>query len=155
MSSLDADPAPVCLPGLPKAVVDLAGARVHVYATHFDYRPDPAVRRTQVEETARIMAADGDVRQVLLGDLNAGPDAPELAPLWERLTDAWSGPQLSQANWPVTAPPHPACRLSRGGPASLARCRSPPAQEPAQVGGGVQPRLAFVSGQMRGHRNGK
>jgi endonuclease/exonuclease/phosphatase family metal-dependent hydrolase len=71
-------------------MVDLAGARVHVYATHFDYRPDPAVRRTQVEETARIMAADGDVRQVLLGDLNAGPDAPELAPLWERLTDAWS-----------------------------------------------------------------
>jgi endonuclease/exonuclease/phosphatase family metal-dependent hydrolase len=63
---------------------------VHVYATHLDYRTDPTVRARQVDDTLRILAADRPgAHQVLLGDLNATPRAPELAPLWDRLTDVW------------------------------------------------------------------
>jgi endonuclease/exonuclease/phosphatase family metal-dependent hydrolase len=41
----------------------------------------------QVADTLRIMANDRGP-QVLLGDFNAPPEAPELAPLWTELTDA-------------------------------------------------------------------
>ncbi|MGH3096454.1 MAG: endonuclease/exonuclease/phosphatase family protein [Streptosporangiales bacterium] len=96
--SPDAKPAPA--PGFPEVVVNVRGARVHFYATHLDYRPDPSVRAAQVKDTLAIMAEDGDsAQQVLVGDFNAPPDAPELAPLWNRLTDAWdvagSGPGLT------------------------------------------------------------
>lgn len=77
--------------GFAEAVVDVRGSLVHVYATHLDYR-DPRVRKTQVAEMLRIMSGDGrHSRQILLGDLNAPPGAPELAPLWDRggLTDTW------------------------------------------------------------------
>ncbi len=90
LSTQDPNPTPAPAPGFPEAVVDVQGALVHVYATHLDYRADPTVRQLQVADTDRIMAEDGDgAQQVLLGDFNATPDAPELAPLWDRLTDAW------------------------------------------------------------------
>jgi len=84
------DPVPAPAPGFPEVVVRAGGAPVHVYATHLDYRADPAVRALQVDDTLSILSEDGpEAQQVLLGDLNAPPAAPELAPLWQRLTDAW------------------------------------------------------------------
>ncbi|MGD8322348.1 MAG: endonuclease/exonuclease/phosphatase family protein, partial [Gemmatimonadota bacterium] len=58
------------------------------FDTHLDYRPDTSVRRAQVTEMLDIM---GRIRDpvILLGDLNAPPYAPELAPLVQRLGDAW------------------------------------------------------------------
>jgi endonuclease/exonuclease/phosphatase family metal-dependent hydrolase len=81
---------PALAPGFLEAVAQIGGARAHVYVTHLDYRADPSVRQLQVADTLRILAqAPPDAWQLLLGDLNAGPAAPELAPLWQNLRDAW------------------------------------------------------------------
>ncbi|GHH69814.1 metal-dependent hydrolase [Streptomyces sulfonofaciens] len=98
LSTQDPDPVPAPAPGFPEVVVKVRGVPVHVYVTHLDYRADPAVRRAQVADTRRIMAEDcGPTghcpRQILVGDFNATPDAPELAPLWQDLLDA--GPDAS------------------------------------------------------------
>ncbi len=89
INSLDPGQPPAPAPGFPEAIVDVRGALVQVYATHLDYRPDPAVRQAQVAEMRRIMADSDHTQRVLLGDFNAVPDAPVLAPLWQHLTDAW------------------------------------------------------------------
>ena len=91
LSTQDPNPVPEPAPGFAEAVVAVRGVPVHVYTTHLDYRADPAVREMQVADTLRIMGRDPrGARQVLLGDLNAEPAAPELAPLWTRLRDAWA-----------------------------------------------------------------
>ncbi|MER8194668.1 endonuclease/exonuclease/phosphatase family protein [Streptomyces microflavus] len=90
LSTQDPNPAPAPAPGFGEVVVRVKGQPVHVYVTHLDYRPDPAVRVAQVADTRRIMAEDRGPK-VLLGDFNAEPGAPELAPLWAELTDA--GPE--------------------------------------------------------------
>ncbi|WP_127573118.1 endonuclease/exonuclease/phosphatase family protein [Georgenia faecalis] len=90
LSTQSAEPVPAPMPGFAEAVIQAKGARVHVYSTHLDYRADPTVRELQVADTLEILADDGPgASQVLLGDFNAPPEAPELAPLWEHLTDAW------------------------------------------------------------------
>jgi endonuclease/exonuclease/phosphatase family metal-dependent hydrolase len=91
LSTLEPNPVPKPMPGFAEAVLSVRGVPVHVYVTHLDYRPDPAVRRTQVAETLEILGTDPrGARQLLLGDFNAEPAAPELAPLWTDLTDAWT-----------------------------------------------------------------
>jgi endonuclease/exonuclease/phosphatase family metal-dependent hydrolase len=94
LSTQDSNAVPAPAPGLLEAVVDVHGSRLHVFNTHLDYRADPRVRRAQSGEMA---AAIDHVREPLIvfGDFNASPDAPELAPLFARLRDAWprdSGP---------------------------------------------------------------
>lgn len=84
-------------PGFAEARVLVRGTPVHVWVTHLDFRPDPAVRAAQVADTLRIVPETG--RHVLLGDLNAEPGAPELAPLWTRFTDVQPGP-----TYPAGAP---------------------------------------------------
>lgn len=81
------NPVPEPAPGFGEVVVRVKGMPVHVYVTHLDYRGDPSVRIAQVADTRRVMAED-EGPKVLLGDFNAEPGAPELAPLWEDLTDA-------------------------------------------------------------------
>ncbi|MFF8614611.1 endonuclease/exonuclease/phosphatase family protein [Streptomyces sp. NPDC015350] len=109
LSTQDPDPVPAPAPGFGEVVLRVKGLPVHVYVTHLDYRADPAVRAAQVADTRRIMAEDGaagpgagrgPVRQILLGDFNAPPTAPELAPLWEELTDADPG----GPTYPAAAP---------------------------------------------------
>lgn len=91
LSTQTADPVPAPAPGFAEAVVQARGARVHVYSTHLDYRGDPTVREMQVADTLEILAEDGPgATQILMGDFNATPDAAELAPLWQVLTDAWT-----------------------------------------------------------------
>jgi endonuclease/exonuclease/phosphatase family metal-dependent hydrolase len=88
LSTQDPNPVPAPAPGFAEVTLAVGGARVHVYSTHLDYRPDPAVRRMQVDDMLDILAADNGPK-VLVGDLNAEPTAPELAKLWEQgLVDA-------------------------------------------------------------------
>jgi len=85
------NPVPAPAPGFLEAVVQSPGARTHVYVTHLDYRADPSVRELQVADTRRILAQDpAGARQLLLGDFNAEPTAPELQPLWRSVSDVWA-----------------------------------------------------------------
>ena len=91
LSTQEPNPVPEPAPGFAEAVVLVRGVPVHVYTTHLDFRADPAVREAQVADTLRILGEDPrGARQVLLGDFNAEPAAPELAPLWTRLSDVWT-----------------------------------------------------------------
>jgi endonuclease/exonuclease/phosphatase family metal-dependent hydrolase len=88
LSTQTENPVPTRMPGLLSATLDVQGTRVRVFVTHLDYRKDPAVRRTQVAEMlARIGAVDTPT--LLLGDMNAPPDADELQPLFARMHDGW------------------------------------------------------------------
>ncbi|MFD4022473.1 endonuclease/exonuclease/phosphatase family protein [Streptomyces sp. NPDC058576] len=100
LSTQDPNPVPAPAPGFGEVVVRVRGLPVHVYVTHLDYRPDPAVRVAQVADTRRIMAQDRGPK-ILLGDFNAEPAAPELAPLWQELTDADPGAPTFPAQDPV------------------------------------------------------
>lgn len=102
------DPVPAPAPGFLEAVVQVGGARTHVYVTHLDYRADPSVRQLQVADTRRILAEDpAGASQLLLGDLNAEPTAPELQPLWQNVTDVWAQVPVTSGNgltYPAVAP---------------------------------------------------
>jgi endonuclease/exonuclease/phosphatase family metal-dependent hydrolase len=90
LSTQDPNPVPRPMPGFLEALLWADGRPVHAYVTHLDYRPDPAVRQTQVAETVDILGDDPrHATQVLFGDLNAEPDAPELTELWTAVDDAW------------------------------------------------------------------
>ena len=88
LSTQAENPVPLRMPGLLAATIDVHGTPVRVFVTHLDYRKDPSVRRTQVTEMlARIGAVDSPT--LLLGDMNASPDAAELQPLFARMHDSW------------------------------------------------------------------
>jgi endonuclease/exonuclease/phosphatase family metal-dependent hydrolase len=89
------NPVPAQAPGFLEAVVQIGRTgthvNIHLYVTHLDHRDDPSVRRLQVADMRRILAQDPpDARQLVLGDLNAEPTAPELQPLWQSVRDAWA-----------------------------------------------------------------
>ncbi|WP_245900611.1 endonuclease/exonuclease/phosphatase family protein [Prauserella shujinwangii] len=72
--------------GLLHAELDVHGVPVHVYNTHL--AASSALDRRH--QTAEIVELIGDTRRaVLLGDINALPDAPEVATLSSALTDVW------------------------------------------------------------------
>ncbi|MGP3683753.1 endonuclease/exonuclease/phosphatase family protein [Streptomyces sp. IBSNAI002] len=92
--------APAPAPGFGEAALAVGGVPLRVYVTHLDFRPEPSVRAVQVAETLEIMrGAPGP--KILLGDLNAPPSAPELAPLWRELSDADPGGATYPARDPV------------------------------------------------------
>lgn len=96
-------PVPTPMPGLLDAIVDVRGAPIRVLNTHLDYRRDAAVWQTQVAEMLRELDAS-PLPTIVLGDMNARPDAPELAPLLQRLRDAWSSAAGSGVTYPADAP---------------------------------------------------
>jgi endonuclease/exonuclease/phosphatase family metal-dependent hydrolase len=103
LSTQDANPVPAPLPGFLEAMVDVHGMKVRVFDVHLDYRRDPAVRERQVAEMLGYIG-DSEVPTLLMGDLNATPDAPELQPLFRKMHDTWpysQGPGLTD---PVTKP---------------------------------------------------
>lgn len=105
LSTQDPNPVPRPAPGFPEVVVLVRGAPVHVYVTHLDYRPDPTVRAMQVADMLEILDRDRHgATQLLLGDFNAEPDAPELAPLWTRLRDAWCAGTGTGLTYPAGVP---------------------------------------------------
>jgi len=89
LSTQSQSPSPQPAPGFPEVVLNVRGVKVHVYNTHLDYRRDPAVRRMQVDDMLAVMAED-EGPKVLMGDLNAPPDAPELTRLQSALSDSWT-----------------------------------------------------------------
>jgi len=95
---------PASAPGFLQVTVRMArGDVVDVFATHLDYRPDAAVRRTQVADMLAIVrTAVNPV--VLMGDLNAPPDAPELQPLFRDLADAGHQAVGPSDTYPADAP---------------------------------------------------
>jgi endonuclease/exonuclease/phosphatase family metal-dependent hydrolase len=95
--------APAPAPGLLEATVDVRGTNVRVFNTHLDYRPDPSVRRQQVTEMLAIIG-DAASPTLLFGDMNAGPTAPELQPLFERLHDSWTSAPDAGLTYPSTVP---------------------------------------------------
>ncbi|MFI6878253.1 endonuclease/exonuclease/phosphatase family protein [Streptomyces sp. NPDC050400] len=105
LSTQDPNPVPAPAPGFGEVTLKVRGVPVQVFVTHLDYRADPAVRTAQVADTRRIMTAERNAvpgaRQVLLGDFNAERSAPELAPLWQELTDA--GPSAG-GSFPADVP---------------------------------------------------
>lgn len=104
LSTQDANPTPKPAPGFAEAVVDVRGALIHVFDTHLDYRADPSIRTMQVSDMLRIMR-DAGGQQILVGDFNAGYEAPELSGLWGYLTDALAATgRPDTATWPARAP---------------------------------------------------
>lgn len=89
LSTQDSHPEPVFMPGFLEAQLNIEGEEVWVYVTHLDYRADPAVREMQVDDMLRMMSEHP--YSILVGDLNATPDAPELTPLFQSFNDAWQG----------------------------------------------------------------
>ena len=75
--------------GLLEAVVDVDGTEVRAYSTHLQHDSQSA-RLAQVEAIrAYLAASSADSSVVLLGDLNATPESPEIAVIVEDLTDSW------------------------------------------------------------------
>lgn len=74
--------------GLLEAVIKVRGLSVRIANTHLQH--NSAVERTA--QITRIMELLGGSREpvVLLGDLNARPDSPEIAPLYTRYKDGWA-----------------------------------------------------------------
>lgn len=90
-------------PGLLEATIEISGGTIRVFNTHLDYRADPAIRKQQVME---MLAHIGDTPgpTLILGDLNAGPEATELQPLLQRFRDAWHGVAEQGFTYPAEKP---------------------------------------------------
>ncbi|MGB9997588.1 endonuclease/exonuclease/phosphatase family protein [Streptomyces pseudogriseolus] len=87
LSTQTPDPVPAPAPGFAEIVIRVKGVRTQVYSTHLDYRADPSIRAAQVADMLDVLADDRGP-SILVGDFNAEPSAPELAPLWHTLRDA-------------------------------------------------------------------
>lgn len=87
LSTQDPDSEPESAPGFLEAKIDIDGADTWFYVTHLDYRSNPEVRETQVDEMLHIMEEHD--YPILVGDMNANPEAPELQPLFRWFDDAW------------------------------------------------------------------
>lgn len=103
LSTQETSPVPTPMPGLLHATVHVRGDRISVLTAHLDYRADPSVRQTQVAEILRVLERD-TLPIILAGDLNATPDAAELQPLFERLSDAVPGLPSSGFTYPSSQP---------------------------------------------------
>lgn len=104
LSTQDPNPVPAPAPGFPEVRVLAHGRPLWVYVTHLDYRADPGVRVSQVADMKKIMDRRHGPK-LLLGDFNAQPDDPELAPLWSGLTDAMTvAGQRTTPTWPADVP---------------------------------------------------
>lgn len=88
LSTVEEEAAPKPRPGLLEATIDVNGTHVRFFNTHLDYRGDPTLRRLQVEETLEIIGRTS-MPTLLVGDLNARPDAAELQPLFATFDDSW------------------------------------------------------------------
>jgi endonuclease/exonuclease/phosphatase family metal-dependent hydrolase len=70
------------------AVANVDGRAVRVFCTHLQHR-SRTERLAQATEIAESLAA-GAGPVVVMGDLNARPGDPEIAPLTDVLDDAWA-----------------------------------------------------------------
>jgi endonuclease/exonuclease/phosphatase family metal-dependent hydrolase len=73
--------------GLLEALIKVRGIPVRVFNTHLQH--DSQVERLAQVDRIRQVLATADESVVLLGDLNATPNTPEIAGLTDLLVDAW------------------------------------------------------------------
>jgi len=108
LSTQDSNVVAAPAPGLLEAVIDVRGSHIRVLNTHLDYRADPAVRRTQAGEMAttitRSSMPPGRMPLIVFGDFNASPGAPELAPIFAHLRDAWPADSGTGYTYPADTP---------------------------------------------------
>jgi endonuclease/exonuclease/phosphatase family metal-dependent hydrolase len=89
--------------GLLEAVLNVRGVRVRFANTHLQHN-SAEERLAQAQRVAELLG-DAQEPTVLVGDLNARPEAPELAPLWSHLEDAWTrGGDGAGNTYPAEAP---------------------------------------------------
>jgi endonuclease/exonuclease/phosphatase family metal-dependent hydrolase len=89
--------------GLLEAVLNVRGVRVRFANTHLQHN-SAEERFAQSQRIAELLG-DAVEPTVLVGDLNARPQAPELAPLWPHLEDAWTrGGEGPGNTYPAEAP---------------------------------------------------
>jgi endonuclease/exonuclease/phosphatase family metal-dependent hydrolase len=89
--------------GLLEAVIKVRGERLRVANTHLQH--NSAVERTAQTQRIAELLATAPEPVVLVGDLNARPADPELAPLWTRFQDAWVlGGEGDGFTYPAEAP---------------------------------------------------
>jgi endonuclease/exonuclease/phosphatase family metal-dependent hydrolase len=102
LSTQDTTLGPQPMPGLLEAIVDVKGRRVRVFSTHLDYRANPAVRAQQALDMRGYVDRSNEPT-IVFGDMNAGPEAAELKPLFAVLRDVWTStdPGLT---YPATQP---------------------------------------------------
>jgi endonuclease/exonuclease/phosphatase family metal-dependent hydrolase len=74
--------------GLLEAGISVRGARLRVFNTHLQHTSQ--VERLAQVDVIRSVLARSRESVVVLGDLNATPDSPEIAAITEDLTDAWA-----------------------------------------------------------------
>lgn len=103
LSTQTPNPEPARAPGLLAATIDVNGFAVRVFNTHLDYRSDPRVREQQIAEMVSYIG-DAPGPTLVFGDLNAGPDAPELQPLLQRLRDTWESKAEAGFTYPADKP---------------------------------------------------
>ena len=103
LSTQEQTPEPTRMPGLLDVTIDVAGVRLRILDTHLDYRADPRVREAQVAEILNYVGVS-PTGTILCGDLNAGPTAPELQPLFARLRDTWRSSNDSGFTYPAEQP---------------------------------------------------
>ncbi len=103
LSTQTTNPTPSSAPGLLDATIDFHGTKIRVFNTHLDYRADPRVREQQVRDMLSFIG-DSPLPTILFGDLNAGPNAPELQPLLAKLHDSWSPSRGAGFSYPAINP---------------------------------------------------
>jgi endonuclease/exonuclease/phosphatase family metal-dependent hydrolase len=74
--------------GLLEAVINVRGVRVRAYNTHLQHNS----QEERLAQVAAIRSIVAEAREsvVLVGDLNATPDSPEIGAITEDLADAWA-----------------------------------------------------------------
>ena len=91
--------------GLLRARINVRGVPVQVYNTHLQHN-DAAERVAQAQAIAQLIGTPQD-SVVLVGDLNATPDAPEIRTLVENLVDAWESAGVGDGyTYPTEDPDH-------------------------------------------------
>lgn len=88
LTNIEYEERPTEQRGLLEAVVNVRGNHVAFYSTHLDFQREEQ-RALQVEEILDITSTS-ERPAVIVGDLNATPDAPELQPLFSVFTDTFA-----------------------------------------------------------------
>lgn len=103
LTTIDYPDRPTETRGLLTATVNVRGVKLDVFNTHFDHQRAEQ-RELEVTEVLQY-AGDTDRPIVLTGDLNAGPEAPEIARLAKTFTDTAAVLGQDDAyTYPVEAP---------------------------------------------------
>lgn len=101
LTSIQYDEMPTEQRGLLEAVINVRGNHISFYSTHLDHQRAEQ-RELEVEEILNIVDAHNRPA-IIVGDLNAQPDAPEFPPLFAAFTDTFAALGQNEDNTFTTA----------------------------------------------------